>query len=151
MNQSIPEQTSSDDFKRISNIGFEGIRACGSDDDDVFVKPFIELEDEKEFSIYDLKKLHFSEPLMNMMFCIVFASLLVTSMDHGAVPAASQSLQKDLNLSHKDFGFFGSLVFVGIIFGAAIGTCIMDQVRYKLLLSATLAVNAVGLLIFAFC
>ena len=88
---------------------------------------------------------------MNMMFCLVFASLLVTSMDHGAVPAASQALQQDLNLSHKEFGFFGSLVFIGIICGAAIGTCIMDKVSYKLLLSATLGLNAMGLLVFAFC
>ena len=46
----------SDDFKRISNIRFEGIRACDSDDDD-FVKPSAgpELEDPVEFTIYDLK------------------------------------------------------------------------------------------------
>lgn len=92
-----------------------------------------------------------SKGLVYSMFCLIFAMVAISNLDHGAVPAATIPLAEDLNLTHDELGFFGSLVFFGLICGSAVGTCIMDKVSYKLLMSATLGLNAVSLWIFAMC
>lgn len=89
--------------------------------------------------------------MVSAMLILVFSSVLITNLDHGSVPAATIPLQIDLGLSHDELGFFGSLVFVGLICGAAVGACVLDKIPYKLLLSGSMLVNAGSLWVFAMC
>lgn len=86
---------------------------------------------------------------MTFMYCLIFLMLAISNADHGALPAATVPLSEDLDLSKDELGFLGSLVFVGVICGSAIGTCIMDKISYKLLMSLSMGLNAISLLIFA--
>jgi MFS family permease len=61
---------------------------------------------------------------------ILFAFLnILINMDHGTIPAASNEIKNDLNISHTAIGSFGSLVYFGNLVGAFILTKLIDSMN----------------------
>jgi len=52
-----------------------------------------------------------------IIFFFILLSYLITSMDHGTIPAATTQIKKDLKIDDAILGIFGSLVYFGNILG----------------------------------
>lgn len=50
-------------------------------------------------------------------FILIFSINIVVNMDHGTLPAATNDIMKDLNITEKTLGIFGSLVYLGNMIG----------------------------------
>lgn len=73
---------------------------------------------------------------------------ILTNMDHGTLPAASNEIKQDFNINDTELGSFGSLVYLGKLIGALFLSKIIDIVNRKILLLITLLL--ISLLIFTF-
>lgn len=51
------------------------------------------------------------------VFIILFVITTLVNMDHGTVPAATKDIKEDLKIDDNILGIFGSLVFLGNLFG----------------------------------
>ena len=73
------------------------------------------------------------------------------NFDHGAMPAATKSLELTLDLNATQLGWLGSLVFIGLFFGSVAGSFIFGKFSYKWILTACCCGNTLGLFTFAYC
>ena len=79
----------------------------------------------------------------------LFAMLnLLMNFDHGTVPAATEQLKNYLNLSDSKLGFFGSLVFIGVIIGSLISLSIINTFNRKYILLIFLMLCGFFLILF---
>ena len=76
-----------------------------------------------------------------------FMDILI-NVDHGALPAATVFLKKDLNLDSVKLGVLGSLVFGGLVFGSLCATLFVNVLSYKTILSFSFLGNGIGLITF---
>lgn len=51
------------------------------------------------------------------LFFVVLTMNLLINFDHGVMPAGSVQLKEDLNLSNTEYGWLGSVVFIGLTLG----------------------------------
>ena len=51
-----------------------------------------------------------------LFFVVLFLNLLI-NFDHGVMPAAAIRMQEDLDLNNMQFGWLGSIVFIGLTLG----------------------------------
>lgn len=51
------------------------------------------------------------------MFGVVMTMNLLINFDHGVMPAGSLAMKEDLGLSNTEFGWLGSVVFIGLTVG----------------------------------
>ena len=54
-----------------------------------------------------------------LFFVVLFLNLLI-NFDHGVMPAAAIRMQEDLDLNNMQFGWLGSIVFIGLTLGKPI-------------------------------
>ena len=54
-----------------------------------------------------------------LFFVVLFLNLLI-NFDHGVMPAAAIRMQEDLDLNNMQFGWLGSIVFIGLTLGKLI-------------------------------
>ena len=52
-----------------------------------------------------------------MLFLVVLLLNLLINFDHGVMPAAAIRMQEDLDLNNMQFGWLGSIVFIGLTLG----------------------------------
>ena len=82
-----------------------------------------------------------------IFFLFIIINLLM-NYDHGTVPAATEQLRKYLDLTDSELGFFGSLVFIGVIIGSLISLSIINIFNRKYILMVCLILC--GFSLFAF-
>jgi predicted MFS family arabinose efflux permease len=68
-------------------------------------------------------------------------------LDHGAIPAATKELKKDLGLNNAELGKLGSVVFGGLVIGSIFATIVFNELKYKHILAVSYLGNGMGLLI----
>ena len=51
------------------------------------------------------------------MFGVVLTMNLLINFDHGVMPAGSIAMKQDLGLTNAEFGWLGSVVFIGLTIG----------------------------------
>lgn len=56
----------------------------------------------------------FKRKLIFLLLCLIN---ILLNMDHGAIPAGTTVLMKELNLDYIQLGIIGSLVFLGLTLG----------------------------------
>jgi MFS transporter, Spinster family, sphingosine-1-phosphate transporter len=54
-----------------------------------------------------------------LIFILLTFTNIMINFDHGAIPASSTNLMRELNLDSLSLGILGSLVFLGLTFGAS--------------------------------
>jgi hypothetical protein len=54
-----------------------------------------------------------------LIFFLIFAINILINFDHGSIAAGATTLMKELNLDHVSLGLIGSLVYLGLTFGAS--------------------------------
>ncbi len=82
-----------------------------------------------------------------IFFLFIIINLLM-NFDHGTVPAATEQLRNYLELSDSKLGFFGSLVFIGVIIGSLISMVIINNFNRKYILMICLILCGFSLLFF---
>ena len=90
----------------------------------------------------------FKKPVVMLVCVFMFVMDILINVDHGALPAASVFLKKDLNLDSVKLGILGSLVFGGLVFGSICATFFVNLLSYKAILSISFLGNGIGLLTF---
>ena len=80
---------------------------------------YLAKHDENKFSkeVYHSSGVQLSRCARWFIFSLFFILNILMNMDHGTIPAATDDIRKDLNISDQNLGIFGSLVFVGNIIG----------------------------------
>ena len=73
---------------------------------------------------------------------------LLINFDHGVMPAAALEIQSDLGISNFNFGWLGSIVFLGLTIGSLSGIILYEIVNSKYLLISVLIANSIALAFF---
>jgi MFS family permease len=92
------------------------------------IKEELKSEEEKEFKIKEnifgdfpqLRSRHraFGKFKRKLIFGLIFFLNVCINIDHGAIPAATTVLKRDLNMDNVALGIIGSLVYLGLVLGA---------------------------------
>lgn len=83
-----------------------------------------------------------------LLFFLLTGTNILINMDHGTIPAASNEIKSDLNITDTTLGTFGSLVYLGSFVGALVLMKLIDIINRKILVVASVIINAA--LIFSF-
>ena len=83
----------------------------------------------------------------NIVFILYLVSNILISMDHGSIPASINELRQ-LTSYDQSIGLFGSLVYLGNIFGSMIFFSYINTFNRKILLLISLLGNSVCLFTF---
>ena len=83
-----------------------------------------------------------------MLFLIFIIINVLMNFDHGTIPAATEQLRNYLDLTDSELGFFGSLVFVGVIIGSLVSLTIINIFNRKYILMVCLILCGLSLFVF---
>lgn len=83
-----------------------------------------------------------------LVFMLFFAVNILINMDHGSIPAATITIQHDLNLSKVELGAIGSLVYIGLTLGSFVAGFCFQKYSAKRLLSIMIALTGVSVALF---
>ena len=83
-----------------------------------------------------------------MLFLIFIIINVLMNFDHGTIPAATEQLRNYLELTDSELGFFGSLVFVGVIIGSLVSLTIINIFNRKYILMVCLILCGLSLFVF---
>lgn len=73
-----------------------------------------------------------------LIFLLLFFINVLINIDHGAIPAATTILKKDLDLNNISLGILGSLVYLGLVLGAISASIIFQTYSSKWVVSTSL-------------
>ena len=83
-----------------------------------------------------------------ILFLIFIFINVLMNFDHGTIPAATEQLRSYLELTDSELGFFGSLVFVGVIIGSLVSLTIINIFNRKYILMVCLILCGFSLFVF---
>ena len=118
-----------------------------SDQDNQDGESKISTSDER---IIQLKKISIPLPRRKrwLIFSIFVILNIMINVDHGTVPAATEEIKKDLNINDEQFGLFGSLVYLGNMFGSLVSLTLINKLNRKYLLAVSLTLSGGFLMTF---
>ena len=94
--------------------------------------------------------MHLSSSVVYSVFILIFLANILINIDHGAIPACSNSIKQKLEIGNFEFGVIGSVVFAGLTVGSAVATGIYSRSDWiKPTLVITVVLNGVSLYCFA--
>ena len=69
---------------------------------------------------FKMRSVHrpFGKLKRKMIFLLIFLLNILINIDHGAIPAATTILKRELGLDNVSMGTIGSLVYLGLVLGA---------------------------------
>lgn len=94
--------------------------------------------------IHSIKR-GFAKSSRKLIFWLIFLINLFNHLDHGAIAACTTYLMSELNLDHADLGIVGSLVYLGLTFGASLAGMIFSAYTPKWIVSISIIVSCVFL------
>ena len=71
-----------------------------------------------DFNKYRSTHRPFSKFKRKIIFLLIFCLNILINVDHGAIPAATTILKRELGLDNVSMGTIGSLVYLGLVLGA---------------------------------
>ena len=100
----------------------------------------IHFDEENEFDISDKKR--------NIIFIILSIIATLSSLDGGIIPQQNETIKKDFESDDEErVGLFGSIDYIGRVFGSFIFTLIMGRMNRKMILVVTLLFKSVTMII----
>jgi sugar phosphate permease len=98
---------------------------------------------EAEFNkVYEPRKIY-------MIFCLIFMCNLIINIDHGAIPACSNEIKKEVQIQNLELGLLGSIVYVGLTFGSMLATGLYSRGRWiKPTIVSSIFLNSLCLYLF---
>lgn len=95
-----------------------------------------------ELEIKENKDIKFLMRDRMMVFVMLTTMNIILNMDHGTIPAASNEIKEDYNIDELILGTFGSLVYLGALFGSLILAKLIDVVNRRVLAIVSILINA---------
>ena len=92
----------------------------------------------------------FSKAKRKLVFILICILNILINCDHGAIPAGTTELKRDNNLNNVQLGTIGSLVYLGLVFGSAIGGFIFSTYSSKWVVIISLFMSCFFLHIFTY-
>lgn len=83
-----------------------------------------------------------------LIFILLFFINILINIDHGAIPAATTILKRDLSIDNVSLGIIGSLVYLGLVLGALSASVIFQSYSSKWVVSISLILSCLFLYIF---
>ena len=83
-----------------------------------------------------------------IIFALLFFLNILINIDHGAIPAATTILKRDLGIDNVSLGIIGSLVYLGLVLGALCASLIFQSYSSKWVVSVGLIFSCLFLYIF---
>jgi len=100
----------------------------------------IHFDEDNEFSISDKKR--------NTIFIILSIIATISSLDGGIIPQQNETIKKDFESDNEErVGLFGSIDYIGRVFGSFVFTLIMGRMNRKMILVVTLLFKSVTMII----
>lgn len=76
-----------------------------------------------------------------IIFSIFVILNIMINVDNGTIPASTEEIKSSLNINDEQLGLFGSLVYLGNIFGSLVSLTLINKLNRKYLLIASLALS----------
>jgi MFS family permease len=111
--------------------------------DDDFMKGF-----KMDFSRFRSVHRPFGKFKRKIIFFLIFMINVLINIDHGALPAATTILQRELGLDPLHLGAIGSLVYLGLVLGSISAGPIFQSYGSKWVVSISLIVSCFFLYFF---
>lgn len=73
---------------------------------------------------------------------------VLVNFDHGVMPAGAMEMKQDFGLTNTEFGWLGSIVFIGLTLGAISASFLYQHFTSRCLLLIALCANAFSLFLF---
>jgi fucose permease len=83
-----------------------------------------------------------------IIFILLFFINILINIDHGAIPAATTILKRDLSIDNVSLGIIGSLVYLGLVLGAISASVIFQSYSSKWVVIIGLILSCLFLYIF---
>jgi len=83
-----------------------------------------------------------------LIFVLLFCINIFINIDHGAIPAATTILKRDLSIDNVSLGIIGSLVYFGLVLGAITASLIFQSYSSKWVVSVSLILSCLFLYLF---
>lgn len=112
--------------------------------------PEIELLKELKHDFGKFKSLHrpFGKFKRKLIFLLIFYLNILVNVDHGAIPAATTVLKRELNLDNVALGTIGSIVYLGLVLGALSAGPIFSSYSSKWIICMSLLISCFFLYLF---
>ena len=91
--------------------------------------------------------LGYNKCVLRFTFFLVFWMNICTNLDHGGVPSAINNMMDDLDLKETQMGSLGAILFIGLVFGSACATLIIDKFSLKNILFLSMLFNGLGFMV----
>ena len=88
--------------------------------------------------------------MVNRYFKVLFAAILIMSIDLGILPACSVNMQQELGIDNWKFGLLGSVVYLGQTLGAVMSSVMLEKVPPQIFLFVCIVSNILTLLYFTY-
>ena len=89
-----------------------------------------------------------SKKVIYFLFFVILLMNLLINFDHGVMPAGAPSMQADLQLNNTEYGWLGSVVFIGLTLGSISASFTYQKFNSKHVLVAVLLANAISMACF---
>lgn len=83
-----------------------------------------------------------------LIFSLIFIVNVLINIDHGAIPAATTILKRDLDMDNVSLGIIGSLVYLGLVLGALSASLIFQSYSSKWVVSLSIILSCLFLYMF---
>lgn len=83
-----------------------------------------------------------------LIFGLIFIVNVLINIDHGAIPAATTILKRDLDMDNVSLGIIGSLVYLGLVLGALSASVIFQSYTSKWVVSLSIMLSCLFLYMF---
>jgi fucose permease len=112
--------------------------------------PEVELLKELKHDFGKFKSLHrpFGKFKRKLIFLLIFYLNILVNIDHGAIPAATTVLKRELNLDNVALGTIGSIVYLGLVLGALSAGPIFSAYSSKWIICMSLLISCFFLYFF---
>jgi len=112
--------------------------------------PEVELLKELKHDFGKFRSLHrpFGKFKRKLIFLLIFYLNILVNVDHGAIPAATTVLKRELNLDNVALGTIGSIVYLGLVLGAISAGPIFANYSSKWIICLSLLVSCFFLYFF---
>ena len=88
-----------------------------------------------------------SNRLKWLIFVLLNAVSVLSNIDSGVIPAATQKMEDKMKVAETKIGLFGSMDFLGRVIGSLVYIPIINQINRRYLLTATLIGESISLII----
>ena len=112
--------------------------------------PEVELLKELKHDFGKFRSLHrpFGKFKRKLIFLLIFYLNILVNVDHGAIPAATTVLKRELNLDNVALGTIGSIVYLGLVLGAISAGPIFSNYSSKWIICISLLISCFFLYFF---